>query len=120
MTAGIAVGEVIKNLDLGRDSENRNIHLLSHSDSLQGRPMVQELVDMGVLGPMSAAKSKCLNVVNVWSSGAAAMIVGTPLLISILCCVVWPAVAVRHYSADVQTSVLTGFAIGSFVVTVSK
>lgn len=120
MTAAVAVGEFVKNLDLGRDGDNHNIHLLSHPDGLQGNEIVQELVRQDVLGRMGVPRNKCLYVVNVWSSGAAAVIVGTPLLISMLCCVVWPAVAVRHYEADVQTSVQTGFGIGSFVITVSK
>lgn len=120
MTAGVAVGEFVKDLNLGRDGDNHNIHLLSHRDGLQGNEMVQELVSQNLLGRMGVPRNKCLNVVNVWSSGAAAVIVGTPLLISVLCCVVWPAVAVRHYNADVQTSVQTGFSIGSFVITVSK
>lgn len=47
----------------------------------------------------------------------ASAIVALPLTLSLLFAVAWTVVAVRVYHADVQTSVQTGFTIGSYVVT---
>jgi hypothetical protein len=58
-----------------------------------------------------------LNIVSRWSIGAGTMVVGMPLVTSILLAVVWPAVSVAVFHADVQTSVQTSFTIASYVIT---
>lgn len=58
-----------------------------------------------------------LNIVSRWSFEAGAFVVGMPLMISILLAVVWPAVAVKVFQADIQTSVQTSFTIASYIIT---
>lgn len=58
-----------------------------------------------------------LNIVSTWSIGAGAVVVGIPLVTSILIAVIWPVVAVSVFQADVQTSVQTSFTIASYVIT---
>lgn len=75
---------------------------------------------MGALGQMSRPKSACLNFVNVWSSPTTKHLVWGPLLLSVPCCILWPAVAVVALGADVQTSIQTAVTIAGFVVTASE
>jgi hypothetical protein len=58
-----------------------------------------------------------LNMVNKWNTDAAGVVVAIPLLASLVLGVVWAVVAVAVYHADVNTSVQTGFAIASYVIT---
>lgn len=58
-----------------------------------------------------------INIVENWSTEAGAVVVGLPLVISLLFCIVWSAVAVAVFGADVNMSTQTGFTIGSYVVT---
>lgn len=107
-------------MDLGRVGGNRNVHLLYHRDHLEGDSRVRDLVEKGVITEQGNPKLFCLNFVSIWGHAAAGFIVGLPVFLGFLCCVIWPSVAVRVYGGDVQTSVQTGFAVGSFIVTASE
>ncbi|ROW00658.1 hypothetical protein VSDG_03333 [Cytospora chrysosperma] len=120
VTGNMAVGERIRTLDLGRTTSNRQTYLLSHHEHLEGNDIVTALLDDGVIRLKDAAKTHCLNFTSTWSTEAIGSIVGTPLLLSILSCIVWPMVAVLKYGADVQTSVQTGVTIAGFIVTARK
>lgn len=119
VTGNMAVGERIRTLNLGRTTSNRQTYLLSHHEHLEGNNIVTALLDDGVIRVKDSAKTHCLNFTSTWSTEAIGSIVGTPLLLSILSCMVWPIVAVLKYGADVQTSVQTGVTIGGFIVTAS-
>lgn len=93
------------------------MRLLFDHDHREGDALVRDLVERGVITDSGDAKLYCLNFVSVWGSAAAGFIVGLPVFFGLLCCVIWPIVAIRTYKADVQTSVQTAFAVGSFVVT---
>lgn len=58
-----------------------------------------------------------LNTVHKWNTDAAGVVVAVPLLASFVVGIVWPAVAVATYHADVNTSVQTGFTIASYIIT---
>jgi hypothetical protein len=58
-----------------------------------------------------------LNIVENWSSEAGGVVVGIPVFISLLFCVIWSAVSTTVFGANVSTSTQTGFTIGSYVVT---
>ncbi|KND92237.1 hypothetical protein TOPH_02990 [Tolypocladium ophioglossoides CBS 100239] len=64
-----------------------------------------------------ATNPQALNLVLGWDSSLIASVILTPTLLSIATCVVWPVVAVLKYEADIQTSVQTGAAVASYVVT---
>lgn len=93
------------------------MRLLYDHDHREGDALVRDLIERGVITDSGNAKLYCLNFVSVWGSAAASFIVGLPVFFGLLCCIIWPIVAVCIYNADVQTSVQTGFAVGSFVVT---
>lgn len=118
-----SMGPVEAVLELGREKDNRNIRLLKDHDAVEGNVRVKDLVRKGVikLRDEQDTATHCLNFVHIWSTDAAGFIVGIPLFISVgLFCIAWPIVAVRHFGADVQTSIQTGVSIGGFVVTASK
>ncbi|KAK2613494.1 hypothetical protein N8I77_000406 [Diaporthe amygdali] len=116
---GNGVGNRVSMLDLGRAEGNSNVHQLYHHEHLEGNVIARDLAEKGVITDKGDGKLYCLNFVSVWGSAAAGFIVGVPVFSGFLCCVIWPIVAVRKYNADVQTSVQTGFAVGSFIVTAS-
>ncbi|RYP56496.1 hypothetical protein DL771_011815 [Monosporascus sp. 5C6A] len=58
-----------------------------------------------------------LNIVSMWNTDAASVVVAVPLLASLVVGVVWAVVAVAVYNADVNVSVQTGFTIASYVIT---
>lgn len=116
----MTVGERIRIMDLGRIRGDRQVYPLSHYKQLEGNNRVRALIDDGVVRDRGSPKTNCLNFISVWSTDAVVTIVGMPLILSILSCIVWPAVAVLKYVADVQTSVQTGVTIASFALTASK
>lgn len=62
-------------------------------------------------------KQYALNFVSTWHTNLVALAFTVPVVASIAVSIAWPAVAVLHYGADLQTSVQTGVTIGGFVVT---
>jgi fluoride ion exporter CrcB/FEX len=61
-----------------------------------------------------------LNLVDTWNAGLTSNIIAVPFVGSFLISVIWPIVARRKYHADIQTSIQTGFTIGSYVVTAGE
>lgn len=56
-------------------------------------------------------------MVNRWNTDGASVVVAIPFVISLAITIVWPTVAVVRYEADLNASVQTGFAVGSYVIT---
>jgi hypothetical protein len=61
-----------------------------------------------------------LNFVHNWNARLASNVIAVPFVGSFLISVIWPIVATTKYHADIQTSVQTGFTIGSYVVTAGE
>jgi len=61
-----------------------------------------------------------LNFVSGWDSTAASYIILSPTIIGIMIAIIWPAVAVGQYGADVQMSVQTATSVASFLITAGK
>ena len=130
-------GDFHSTLDLGLD-RYRQVALLEHPDDMtHQRRLIEELHTKGVLrtseppngqpmaGPppgvqLPAQTPRALNFVTGWDASAASYIILTPTIISILVSIIWPAVAVQKYDADVQTSVQTGMAVASYIVTAGE
>jgi len=56
-------------------------------------------------------------MVSRWDTNAIATVAAIPLILSVLFCVLWSIISVSIYHADVNVSVQTGFAIGSYIIT---
>jgi hypothetical protein len=67
--------------------------------------------------PMISEHGGALNLVSRWNTSTAGTIVALPVVFSVFVCVAWPIVAHKVYGADVQSSVQTGFGVGSYIVT---
>ncbi|CAK7237830.1 hypothetical protein SBRCBS47491_010164 [Sporothrix bragantina] len=78
------------------------------NDSLQDPPDMHTDVD---------DKVWALNFVSTWHTNFAALAVVAPVIASMIVSIAWPAIAVLKYGEDMQTSVQTGFTVGSYVVT---
>ena len=61
-----------------------------------------------------------LNLVHTWNAGLTSNIIAVPFVGSFLISVIWSIIASIKYHADIQTSVQTGFTIGSYVVTAGE
>lgn len=106
-------------------------HLENPDSMTHQRRLIVELQEKQALrgpnGPEGQANSglppdmhppvRALNFVTGWDATAAGYIILTPTIISVFVAVIWPAVAVLKYEADVQTSVQTGFAAAGYIVT---
>ncbi|KAH7131545.1 hypothetical protein B0J13DRAFT_106303 [Dactylonectria estremocensis] len=117
-------------LDLGFDGYQQ-VARLEHLDTMADqRYLVQHLQDKNVMWtsnppgggsspgtPPDIPPQRALNFVTGWDANAASYIILTPTVLSIFVTVIWPAVAVRKYGADVQSSVQTGTAVASYIIT---
>jgi len=62
-------------------------------------------------------QKRALNFVTGWDAKAASYIILSPTIFSILVSILWPVVAVGRFDADVQSSIQTGTAVASYIVT---
>lgn len=58
-----------------------------------------------------------LKFVVGWDASMISNIILLPTLLSVAATVAWPIVAVLRYGGEVQTSVQTGTAVGSYIIT---
>lgn len=65
-------------------------------------------------------RPQALNFVCGWHAHTATLIIIFPTVLSIVVGIAWPALAVRKYRADVQTSIQTGVSVESYIVTAGK
>ncbi|KAL5043249.1 hypothetical protein BDW71DRAFT_188252 [Aspergillus fruticulosus] len=102
---------------LGRyKSSSQYTYYFRHPSLIQGNEVMEKLKDDGVVAA-AGQQTMALNFVSSFDSSSASMIVLLPIVSSLLLSVIWPIVAVRRFQADAQTSVQTGFTVGSYVVT---
>jgi hypothetical protein len=130
----LAVGSHQYYLNLGRyNAESRLIHFFHHPTQLSGTTLVQRLVDDGVIAQRSVVSDSdtqkqgpnidkgkhkmALNFVTRWNTDEASVLVGLPVVLSLLIGIIWPIVASRVFGADVQLSTQTGFAVATYVIT---
>ncbi|KAL4910993.1 hypothetical protein BDW74DRAFT_4635 [Aspergillus multicolor] len=112
-----AVGEHRYLLMLGRYRTSTQYTYYFRNPSLkEGDDVLSRLKNDGVVIVMGQ-QTMALNFVSSFDSGSASLVVLLPIVTSFLLSVFWPIVAVTRYQADVQTSVQTGFTVGSYVVT---
>lgn len=111
----------------------RQSGVLDHSSTAAQRDrLIQELQEKHVLRNVSReeeqsdarsnpdAPIRALNFVSGWDTAGASLVILTPIAISLVVTVVWPIVAVLKYEEDVQTSVQTGTAVASYLITAGK
>lgn len=67
----------------------------------------------------SSNPTKALKFVVGWDASLISNIILVPALLSIAATIAWPIVAVLRYGKDVQPSVTTGIAVGSYIITTS-
>jgi hypothetical protein len=134
LNRGRYAGAVHSTLNLGFDGY-RQVALLDNPDAGDHNyRLIRELQEQHVLrmanpqgdqlnahtvpGTQQPAHTlRALNFVSGWDTSAASYLILTPTLISILISIIWPAVAVRVFEADVQTSIQTGTAVASYIIT---
>lgn len=77
-----------------------------------------ELVQSGVYQSTEAPDPlNALKFVVGWDASMISNIILLPTFLSIAVMVAWPIVAVLRYGCDVQGSVQTGTAVGSYIIT---
>ncbi|KAI0438917.1 hypothetical protein F4803DRAFT_569060 [Xylaria telfairii] len=88
------------------------------------RDYIESLIAKGVFRQVTTTNARALadtsvalDFVTKWDSFWLSVIVLSPTVISIIITVAWPAVAVLHYDADIQTSVQTATSLASYIVT---
>lgn len=129
---GQVAGRPVETLDLGFDGHREILYFKGPSGLKGSTAIAQQLRRQGVYRCVKndcdcgdRANSleaqgdtvRCLNMVPGWNGNAASVIILAPTILSIAIAVAWPAVAVRVYGEDVQTSVQTGSTVASYVVT---
>jgi hypothetical protein len=132
LVRGQVAGRPVETLDLGFDGHREILYFKDPSGLKGSTAIVQQLRRQGVyrcvkndcdcgdranLLEAQGDTVRCLNMVPGWNGNAASVIILTPTILSIAIAVAWPAVAVRVYGEDVQTSVQTGGTVASYVVT---
>jgi hypothetical protein len=114
------MGQVKTRLPLGRyRAGNRLVYFFRNTSELQGNGIVQDLIRRRALTEPGHQRT-ALNLVHTWNAGLTSNIIAVPFVGSFLISVIWPIVARRKYHADIQTSILTGFTIGIYVVTAGE
>jgi len=104
-------------LELGRHgSYSRQIYYFRDPSDVTGTAIRERLVTEEVL-TSSHQQINALNIVRGWDPHVASLVVLFPIALSLSISIIWSAVAVATFKADVQTSFQTGFTIGSYVVT---
>jgi hypothetical protein len=83
-----------------------------------GNPPLPVISGSGTSG--TAGQARALSFVSGWDTFLASVVIITPTVLSVILCIVWPAVAVMKYGADVQTSIQTGTALASYIVTAGQ
>ncbi|KAF2106527.1 hypothetical protein BDV96DRAFT_694039 [Lophiotrema nucula] len=92
------------------NQQQANVNLQSNATQPPSNPAQQQATSV-------PPQRRALNVIRTWNPQSATVIVLFPFVLGTIISIVWPIVATRRYDADVQDSVQTGFAVGSYVVT---
>ena len=104
-------------LSFGRYDSQRQIHYLRNLCKLRGQKLAKTLVDEKVIIKPDEKEPRALNFVSTWHAACAFCAVISPTIIGTIVCITWPVVATRRFNAEIQASIQTGFAIGSYIVT---
>ena len=114
---GPVISSRVRSLQLGfYGSGTRSIFFFKKPERLEGTRIRDELIDSKVMAKLHQQES-ALNIVRTWDAYIISVIVLLPTGLSVLMSVIWSALAVLKYGADVQTSTQTAFTIASYMVT---
>ncbi|KAH6710487.1 hypothetical protein EV126DRAFT_24940 [Verticillium dahliae] len=115
---GVSIGPHVATLDV-----SPNICRAIEDGVVAGIPAgnrrhVEQLLLHHVFRPtISDTPQQALRFVVAWDAHPVSYVVGVPAVISIAIAAIWPMVAVLKFGADVQSSVQTGAAVASFIIT---